>query len=63
MILVSDAGSTRSSGFSVTRIWALDRSPRTHACAPIAGGCGAAASTNVGSQARKTSAVLVITLR
>src|SRR5687767_6572502 len=43
MSLVSEAGSMRSSGFSATSTWPLDRSPSSQARAPIGGDCGVAA--------------------
>ena len=45
MILVSEAGSMRSSGFSAASTCPLERSPTIHERPMTEGGCGAAACT------------------
>src|SRR6185369_4641717 len=59
MSLVSDAGSTRSSGLSASSTCPLERSPTTQERPATAGGCGGAACTNTGRR-RKTSPILFI---
>src|SRR5688572_25381927 len=60
MSLVSEAGSMRSSGFSATRTWPLEKSPSTQARAPIEGDGGAPAAASAGTRPSSRQAVLLI---
>src|SRR5688572_29380943 len=60
MSLVSEAGSMRSSGFSATSTWPLDRSPSSQARAPIGGDCGVAAMASAGTRPSSSAAVLLM---